>query len=136
MLMIQQVAWSNASIGGIPLDSYPGSKTLDRTALAKSTKQKAASLINSKGSTEFGIGSVSMSICKSILFDQRNVRPVSIYCEDLDVCLSKPVVLGWRGVEEVLEPPLDETEKEYLKASGKALREVIEEAERKEKEKK
>lgn len=76
---------------------------------------------------------MTTSICKSILFDQRNVRPVSIYDEDLKVCLSKPVILGRQGVEEVLELPLDKEENEALQGSAKSLREVIEEAEKAEK---
>ena len=79
---------------------------------------------------------MTTSICKSILFDQRNVRPVSIYDEELKVCLSRPVILGRGGIEEVLELPLDDGEKKALKASAESLREVIEEAEKAEKEKK
>jgi L-lactate dehydrogenase len=74
-----------------------------------------------------------MSICKSILFDQRNVRAVSIYDEPSKVCLSKPVVLGRKGVEQVLELPLNDEEKEALAKSAKSLRGVIEEAEKAEK---
>ena len=79
---------------------------------------------------------MTTSICKSILFDQRNVRPVSIYDEELKVCLSRPVILGRGGIEEVLELPLDDGEKKALKASAESLREVIEGAEKAEKEKK
>jgi L-lactate dehydrogenase len=128
-----QVAWSSASIAGIPLDLYPAAKSLDREAIATETRQKASALIESKGSTEFGIASVTMSICKSILFDQRNVRAVSIYDEESKVCLSKPVVLGRKGVEQVLELPLNDEEKKALAKSAKSLREVIEEAEKAEK---
>jgi L-lactate dehydrogenase len=77
---------------------------------------------------------VTQSICKSILFDQRNVRPVSVYDENLKVSLSKPVILGRKGIEEVLELPLSEEEKKALEKSAKSLREVIEEAEKAEKE--
>lgn len=129
----QVVAWSNASIAGIPLHLFPATKSLDREAIATETRQKASALIDSKGSTEFGIGSVTMSICKSILFDQRNVRPVSVYDEELKVCLSKPVILGRKGIEEVLEFPLNDEEQKALKESAKSLREVIEEAEKAEK---
>jgi L-lactate dehydrogenase len=79
---------------------------------------------------------VTQSICKSILFDQRNVRPVSVYDETLKVSLSKPVILGRKGIEEVLELPLNEEEKKALEESARSLREVIEEAEKAEKEEK
>ena len=48
--------------------------------------------------------------------------------------MSRPVILGRSGIEEVLELPLDDGEKKALKASAESLRGVIEEAERKEKE--
>jgi L-lactate dehydrogenase len=131
-----KAAWSSASVAGIPLHQYPATKSLDREAIAAETRQKAAALIDNKGSTEFGIGSVTTSICKSILFDQRNVRPVSVYDEDLRVYLSRPVVLGRKGIEQVLELPLDDGEQKALKASAESLRSVIEEAEKKEKEQK
>ena len=79
---------------------------------------------------------MTTSICKSILFDQRNVRPVSVYDEDLKVYLSRPVILGRKGIEEVLELPLDNGEQKGLEASAESLRSVIEEAEKKEKEEK
>lgn len=77
---------------------------------------------------------MTTSICKSILFDQRNVRPVSVYDEDLKVYLSRPVILGRKGIEEVLELPLDDGEQKSLEASAESLRSVIEEAEKKEEE--
>jgi L-lactate dehydrogenase len=58
---------------------------------------------------------------------------VSIYDEKSKVCLSKPVVLGRKGVEQVLELPLNDEEKDALAKSSKSLREVIEEAEKAEK---
>lgn len=96
--------------------------------MAAETKQKAAALINSKGSTEFGIGSVTASICKSVLFDQRVVRPISIFADEFNVCLSKTVVLGRKGVENIVELPLSKEEKDALVDSAKQLRNVIDEA--------
>jgi len=98
--------------------------------MAQDTKQKAQAIIENKGATAFGIGSVCASICKSILFDERNVMPVSHYLDDLKVCLSKPAVLGRKGVARTVELPLSEKENEALKSSAKQLKEVIEEAEK------
>ena len=136
LISYAKAAWSSASVAGIPLHQYPATRSLDREAIATETRQKAAALIENKGSTEFGIGSVTTSICKSILFDQRNVRPVSVYDEELKVYLSRPVILGRKGIEEVLELPLDDGEQKALRASAESLRSVIEEAEKKEKEQK
>ncbi|XP_014552350.1 hypothetical protein COCVIDRAFT_30242 [Bipolaris victoriae FI3] len=123
----QFVAWSLASIGGVPLDKVVESKqSIDKKAIAQETKNKATNIIKSKGATNYGIGGVAASICKSILFDQRNIRPVSHYQDGLDVCLSVPAVLGRRGIVRSVPMPLSSEEKELLEKSAKALREVIE----------
>lgn len=98
--------------------------------MAAETKNKAAAIIEAKGSTEFGIASVTASICKSILFNHRNVRPVSHYQDDYKLCLSKPAILSRNGVSETVELPLDEAEREALASSAKAMRDIIKETEK------
>ncbi|KAL6711406.1 hypothetical protein ACN47E_004340 [Coniothyrium glycines] len=123
----QFVAWSLVSIGGVPLEqAITSSTSIDRTAIAEETKNKAANIIANKGATNYGIGGVAASICRSILFDQRTVRPVSFYQEDLDVCLSVPAVLGRRGIVRKVPMPLSGEEETQLKESAKTLREIIE----------
>lgn len=122
----QFVAWSLASIGGVPLDQVIASgDSIDKKAIAEETKNKATNIIQSKGATNYGIGGVSASICKSILFDQSNIRPVSHYQDDLDVCLSLPAVLGRKGIVRTVPMPLSGDERELLEKSAKALKEVI-----------
>ncbi|KAK7185054.1 hypothetical protein PSPO01_08966 [Paraphaeosphaeria sporulosa] len=122
----QFVAWSAASIGGVPLEQtlLPNTK-LDKAAIAEDTKNKATSIIENKGATNYGIGAVTASICKSILSDQRNIRPVSHYQEDLGVCLSIPAVIGRQGLVRTIEVGLNEEEKTKLKKSVEALKEII-----------
>jgi L-lactate dehydrogenase len=122
----QFVAWSCASIGGVPLlDAIPNDTELDKNAIAEETKNKATSIIENKGATNYGIGGVAASICKSILNDERNIRPVSHWQDDLDVCLSLPAVLGRKGVVRTVGIKLSEEERGKLEKSGKALKEVI-----------
>jgi L-lactate dehydrogenase len=120
----QFVAWSLASIGGVPLDKV-AVKELDKQAVAEEAKNKAANIINNKGVTNYGIGAVVASICGSILFDHRSIRPVSHWQEDLGVCLSMPAVLGRQGVVRTVPMPLSEGEKVKLRGSAKAIREMI-----------
>jgi L-lactate dehydrogenase len=122
----QFVAWSAASIGGVPLEQVllPNTK-FDKEAIAEDTKNKATSIIENKGATNYGIGGVAASICKSILFDQRNIRPVSHWQEDLGVCLSIPAVLGRKGLVRKIEMGLNDEEKGRLKKSADALKEII-----------
>jgi L-lactate dehydrogenase len=100
--------------------------------MAAETKGKAAAIISSKSSTKFGIASVVASICKSILFNQRNVKPVSHYQDEFDVCLSKPAILSRNGIEGTVELPLNEKEKAALGESAREMRRTIDEAEVKE----
>lgn len=149
----QVVAWSHVSIGGIPLEEAVLSSTksdttaagsadeggkggggggirIDKDAIAQETKQKASVIIQAKGSTAYGIGRVASSICRTILFDQRDVLPISHYQEDLEVCLSTPVMLGRKGVIQRIEMPLNEKEKEALAKSAESLKQVIEKAQK------
>lgn len=131
----QVVAWSQVSIGGIPLSKAENQDMLLRTEeadkIAQETKEKAAAIIESKGSTAFGIGGVVASICKSILYDGRSVLTVSHYVEDGDVCLSVPVIVGRKGLSVWRGMPLEKQEKEALTESVRSLKEVIKEVEAK-----
>lgn len=122
----QFVAWSKASIGGIPLEQgLPPNTNLDKEAIAEETRNKAANIINSKGVTNYGIGGVVASICKSILFDQKNIRPLSHWQEELGVCLSIPAVVGRKGVVRTVEMELSGEEKELLNKSAQTLKDII-----------
>jgi L-lactate dehydrogenase len=117
-----QVAWSIATIGGIPLAlALPTTPAIDRASLAARCVHRAADIIAAKGATSFGIGSVTATICASILRDKHDVRPVSCFHPQLGCCLSLPVVLGRRGVVRRLEVPLDEGEEAALRASAERL---------------
>ena len=121
----QFVAWSIATVGGVPIDKALPPGILDRAILAESTSQKAQKIIRAKGATAYGIGSIVASICSSILFDKHNVRPISHFQQDLECCLSLPVVLGRKGVVRAIPLPLSDEENAALEASAKSLKEVI-----------
>jgi L-lactate dehydrogenase len=130
LLIQQQVAWSNAAVGGIPLESAIPDTTFDKSSIAEETKNKAASISETKGATAYGIGGVSSSICRSILFDERIIRPLSHYQEDMDVCISMPVVIGRKGIVRQIPIKLSESEEKELKQSAKSMREIIEDSEK------
>lgn len=122
----QFIAWSLVSIGGIPISKALVIDTsMDHEAIAEETKNKASQIIENKGATNYGIGGVTASICRSLLFDQRNIRPVSFYQEELEVCLSMPAVLGRKGIVNKVEMPLSNVERTQLLASANALKEII-----------
>lgn len=127
-----QVHWSGVSVGTTPLSLLHGSSLTPefKDRVSKHTAGAAASIIAAKGCTAFGIGNIAASLCKYILYDQRTVRPVSFYQEDLGVTLSMPAVVGRKGIVRSIPVELDEEEKKALEKTAKALREVIEKSEK------
>lgn len=121
----QFVAWSLASIGGIPLSQFLSDTSIDKEAIAEETKNKAAAIIENKGVTNYGIGAVAASICRSVLSDERIVRSVSHWQEGLGVCLSMPAVIGREGIVRTVEVELSEGEKVKLRGSAEALEEMV-----------
>jgi L-lactate dehydrogenase len=124
------VAWSIATIAGVPISTALPDGKINRQEIANSTKDKAASIINTKGATNYGIGAVTSSICKSILHDHRNIRPVSHFVEDLNCCISVLTVLGRKGIVRTLPVHLSKDEQKMLEESAKSLREIIKDAEK------
>jgi L-lactate dehydrogenase len=126
----QIVAWSLASIGGIPLSQFTSTSSpaisLDKEAIADDVRNKATAIIENKGVTNYGIGAVAASICKSVLSDEKIVRSVSHWSEEMGVCLSMPVVLGREGVVRSVDVRLDEGERKGLEGSKETLKEMIE----------
>ena len=123
----QLVAWSTITVGAVPLDDElrRRSITIDRKAVAEETRDKAAKIIQAKGATAYGIGRVAAVLCKSIMFDERKVRPVSQWNEEFKCCLSLPVVLGRKGVVRDLSISLSQEEKALLEKSAETLRGLI-----------
>ena len=97
----------------------------ERKNLAKATADKAYQIIKAKGFTSYGIGAVSALIAESIIFDQRQVFPLSHYQEDMKCCLSTPVAIGRDGLLKPMPLQLEDDERELLDKSAKDMREVL-----------
>lgn len=120
-------AWSCATVAGVPLLHYPNITHAQLEAMATRAQRKAYDIIECKGSTAFGIAACVSAYCQNILGDAQRVTPVSCYVPEFDVCLSVPVVLGKRGVEQVVMPELDAQEKRKLQESAAVVKKHIEE---------
>lgn len=121
----QVVAWSSATIGGVPVEkSLPdkGSISRSRKELSDACKVLPQSTIRAKGSTPFGIGYVVSNLCLSILLDKRNVRPVSHFQPEFDCCFSLPAVIGRKGIQGTIQLPLHGDEKAEVTQSVDELR--------------
>ncbi|MDE6156001.1 MAG: L-lactate dehydrogenase, partial [Eubacterium sp.] len=91
-------------------------------------------IINGKGSTEFGIGAACADICKAIFHDEKRVIPASVLLDGEygmhDVACGVPCVIGRNGIEDIIELPLTDSEKEQLEYTCKVIKENIERAEK------
>lgn len=121
----QVIAWSTATIAGVPIEEVLTHGTLDHSQLADECKHRSETIIRAKGATPLGIAMIVASICSSILRNKRDVRPVSHYSHEYGCCYSMPVVLGRRGVLTALPMSLNDDEEARLAESIKDLKDVM-----------
>jgi L-lactate dehydrogenase len=126
--------WSSASIGSVPLLAWdvPGRPPLDEAARSEIHRRvvgAAGEIIRGKGATNYAVGLATSRIVEAVLYDQRQVLPVSSLLDGQagihDVCLSLPSVVDRLGVELVLPGPLSEEETEGLRRSADTVKGVV-----------
>jgi L-lactate dehydrogenase len=124
--------WSSASVGSVPLLSWPGADgrpaldeaTRDRIAL--DVVQSAYRIIEGKGATNYAIGLAATRVVEALVNDERRILPVSSRLEDYlgirDVCLSVPAIVHAGGVGDRVEVPMTDAELAGLRRSAEAVR--------------
>ncbi len=124
----QVAAFSSAHVGGIPLRHYRDFDRANESELAARVRNAAAAIISRKGATNHAIGLATAHLLKWALRDERRLVTVSRVQEGVagiaDVALSLPVILTRDGATTVLEPMLDDAEREALLRSANVLREA------------
>jgi len=127
------LVWSSIQVGVFPLESFAGDVGRPVTEEVKrdideKVRRAADRIIDGKGATSFGIATSLARIVRAIRDDEKAVLTLSAPGDGKeptgDVCLSLPCVLGARGVEAVLRPPLDAAEAAALRRSAEILREA------------
>ncbi|MBI3407895.1 MAG: lactate/malate dehydrogenase family protein [Planctomycetes bacterium] len=125
--------WSSASIGGLPLEQWPGSGPEIEREVFEATNGAGAQVIKLKGGAGFAVGLAIREVIESIALDKRRVLPVSTSVQgayDLrDVCLSVPTEIGCGGARKHIELALTPKERLGLQNSARVLRETIAAAE-------
>ena len=103
-----------STVSGIPLPSLLPKEKLDK--LVEDTRQVAAKVIESKGSTVHAPGNAISTILESVLKDRKQVIPVTTYLDGeyghSDVTIGVPAVVGKGGVERIIELDLNGEERE------------------------
>lgn len=131
------VAWSRASIAGLSLDEYcaicgrcagPMSEQVNRQ-FESDVRRAAYEVIDLKGSTCYAVALAVRRIAEALVRDEHSILTVSTLAQGQyglhDVCLSLPAVLGARGVERVLEPGLDRSERASLMRLAERNRQLL-----------
>lgn len=121
--------WSNAQIGGLPLEKYPGVTPVLVAEVEKKTRGSGAEVIKKKGGAGFAVGVSIADVIHSIALDQRRILPVSSLQSGAyglrDVAISVPTVVGRKGVLGAVEIELWPKEKIALQNSAGVLKETI-----------
>lgn len=121
--------WSSATIGGLPLDKFPGWTPNLASELFTRTKGSGAEVIKKKGGAGFAVGIAIRDVIESIALDQRRLLPISTVqdgCYGIrDVALSVPTVIGRQGVVARHEIELWPKEMQGLRNSGNTLRQTL-----------
>jgi len=126
--------WSAASIGGVPLPEWRGSRSSGpltpevRDGIARDVIESAYKIIEGKGATNYAVALAGSRIIEAVLKDERRVLPVSSLLDNYygisDICLSVPTVVGRGGADRELEVPMSDDELASLRRSAEALKAV------------
>ena len=132
------LAWSQASVGGTPLEAFARMRGADLTEAVRGNidekvRRAAYTIIAGKGATYYGIGCALARIVDAVIHDQRSILTVCAPTADVvgvkDVTLALPRLVGGAGVIEALPLPLSETEQGRLRASAGIIRSALDELE-------
>lgn len=120
--------WSSATINGVALRSVPGYTDEAAQNVFEFTKKSGAEVIRLKGGAGRAVGVSIKEVVEQIALDSGAILPVSSMQTGTlgikDMCLSMPTVVGRSGVLQVLEPAVDDGEREGLLKSAESLRGV------------
>ncbi len=126
--------WSSANVSGIDINDYCPicdncSNMTELYGMFDYVKNSAYEIIKNKGATYYAIAQATKRIIKSIVNDESSILPVSTLVSGHyginDLCMSVPAVIGRKGVEHVLDIPLNDDEKRNLEHSAQTLNELV-----------
>ena len=126
--------WSGSNVSGLNLDDFCRLRGMQNDpaamqALYETVRNSAYEIIRRKGATYYGIAMAVSRIAECIVKDEHAVLPVSVVLHGEygleELSLSIPAILGSSGVEQVLEIPLNSSERMALTNSAGQLRDIV-----------
>ncbi|MBC8065104.1 MAG: lactate/malate dehydrogenase family protein [Chlorobia bacterium] len=120
--------FSSATIGGVPLTSVPKYQE-EVQGVFEFTRKSGAEVIRLKGGAGRAVGVSIAEVVHAIALNSEAVLPVSTLQSGKlgisDISLSLPTKVGRKGVVDILEPSVNEVEREGLLASAQSLKDVL-----------
>jgi L-lactate dehydrogenase len=131
------IPWSLITVGGVPLDEFCRQWDICtddavKTNIEEQVRGAAYSIIEGKGSTNYGIGSAMTRIVEVILRDQRSLLTVCTPVRDVaginNVTVSLPHLVGGQGILDTILLPLalNKNEEAKLRASAEVVKQAYE----------
>ena len=126
--------WSEANVSGLDLESFcrirgRALESRDMSRMYRQVRDSAYEIIRRKGATYYGIAMAVGRIASCIVKDEHAVLPISVALDGQyglnGVALSLPSLVGWGGLEELLEIPLSPEEQHALDVSARQMLEAI-----------
>jgi L-lactate dehydrogenase len=122
-------ALSHASIGGIPLTSFPGYEVATTAGIDQEIRDAAYKIIEAKKSTYYGIGHVVAKIVEALVRDTGTIFPVCSLAEGEyglhDVVIGLPSIVSSHGVRILDDYPLSDAETRQLTHSADTIESAI-----------
>lgn len=110
----QFIAWSNATVAGIPLSTFKTFSEEEKNKIAEHVKEAAYDIINKKGSTCYAISLVISKIVSAILLNQSRLFTLSTVTHasrnNKPFCMSLPTILTSAGICRTIPFTLSEQE--------------------------
>lgn len=120
------IPFSAVTIGGMPFEKY----NISKEKVLEATRQAGMTIIEGKGSTEFGIGRALCEMASCILRDEKKIMPASVLLNgeygQKDVHCGVPCLIGRNGIEKIIELNLNDEEKNMLNKSCEVIKKHIE----------
>mgnify|MGYP003456843083 CR=1 FL=1 len=119
---------SATTVGGVPLRKLLGDDTIQK--LVERTAKGGGELVSLLGTSAwYAPGAAAAQMVDSIMLDEKRVLPCTAYLEGEygidDLYMGVPVKLGAEGIEEIYELDLSDEERQQLRASAEAVRDVV-----------
>lgn len=127
--------WSSANVAGIPIEEYCAEGgncggLENREVIYEEVKNSAYEIIERKGATYYAIAVAVERIAQAIVRDEHSILTVSSLMNGQygieGICLGMPAIVGERGVERMIQIPLNEEEQRKLRESAQTLTKVLE----------